>query len=192
MTKAEFLYYFHHARQVHQEPDYPLAKRGRDAAVLIPLLDYPDALHLILTERAHHLRHHPGQISFPGGGYEEQDRSLQDTACREAFEEIGLPREHVDIIGTLPAYRTISGYQITPVVAFVQPHFTYQIDSNEVASVFDVPLAHLMNKANHLVHYSERDGRRFPIYFIPWRERTIWGATAAILRNLAHHLHITT
>ncbi|WP_218353815.1 CoA pyrophosphatase [Alteromonas lipotrueiana] len=188
MNRREFLTRFHHLRQVTLEPDFPLAKPGRDAAVLIPLLEYPDGLHVLLTERAHHLRHHPGQISFPGGGFEPQDSSLFETAQREAMEEVGVPPEQVEVIGALPLYRTISGYQITPVVAFVSPNFTYDIDPNEVASVFDVPLAHLMNKQNHLIHHTSSLNTRFPIYFIPWQKRMIWGATAAILRNLSHHI----
>ncbi|WP_018981726.1 CoA pyrophosphatase [Salinimonas chungwhensis] len=188
MHKSEFINRFQHARAVHQEPDFPLTRRGRDAAVLIPMLDFPDGLHVLLTERAHHLRHHAGQISFPGGGYEAQDASLVDTALRESYEEVGLPPHHVEVIGALPNYRTISGYHIKPVIGFVEPSFEYQIDDNEVASVFDVPLSHLMEKNNHLVHHTTREGQRFPIYFIPWQNRMIWGATAAILRNLAHHL----
>ncbi len=188
MKRREFLSRFQHMRQVALEPDFPLAKPGRDAAVLIPLLEYPDGLHVLFTERAHHLRHHPGQISFPGGGFEPQDTSLFETAQREAMEEVGVPPSQVEVIGALPLYRTISGYQITPVVAFVTPDFAYDIDPNEVASVFDVPLAHLMNKTNHLTHQASRFNQSFPIYFIPWRERMIWGATAAILRNLSHHI----
>lgn len=188
MNKAEFISRFQHARQVSLEADYPLTRKGRDAAVLIPMLDYDNGLHVILTERAHHLRHHAGQISFPGGGYEPQDASLTETALREAFEEVGLPPSHVQVIGALPDYRTISGYHIKPVVGFVQPGFEYRIDPNEVASVFDVPLSHLMDKKNHLIHHMTRNQKQFPIYFIPWQERMIWGATAAILRNLAHHL----
>ena len=90
MTKAEFLRQFHHARTVWQEQDYPLRVKGRPAAVLIPLIDYGDSLSVLLTERAHHLKHHPGQISFPGGGVESQDAGVIDAALREAEEETGL------------------------------------------------------------------------------------------------------
>lgn len=188
MNKAEFLRRFQHVRTVTLEPDYPLTRRGRDAAVLIPLVEKSDGLHVMLTERAHHLRHHPGQISFPGGGFDNTDKNLLETAKREAREEVGLPDKNIQIVGSLPVYRTVSGYQITPVVGFIDPDFEYVLDANEVASVFDAPLAHVANKQNHMVHYSHRAGRTFPIYFIPWRQRMIWGATAAILRNLSHHL----
>ena len=188
MNKDEFLYRFHHFRSVHQEPDYPLPVKGRPASVLIPILQREDALEVIFTERSSHLRAHPGQISFPGGAREQQDTSASETALREAEEEIGLPRQAVNIVGRLPDYRTISGFVISPFIGFVSPGFDYRLDPNEVASVFTVPLAHLMNKRHHLTHYMYRNQQRFPIYFIPWGSRLIWGATAAIVRNLAHHL----
>jgi 8-oxo-dGTP pyrophosphatase MutT (NUDIX family) len=189
MTKAEFLNQFHHLRLPHLEPDFPLTKTGRPAAVLIPLVDYGTSLSVLLTERAHHLRHHPGQISFPGGAVEESDNTLFDAAMREADEEIGLPPSHVDIVGVLPRYRTVSGYEIAPVVGFVNPSFELKLDPNEVESAFEVPLAHVLNRKNHLIHKTHLNKRSFPIYFIPWQERMIWGATAAILRNLSHHIH---
>ncbi|QGX61899.1 CoA pyrophosphatase [Alteromonas mediterranea] len=189
MTRNEFLSQFHHFRQPHIEPDFPLQKTGRPAAVLIPLIDYGNSLRLLLTERAHHLKHHPGQISFPGGAVDSSDNTLFDAALREAEEEVGLPSSHVDVVGMLPRYRTISGYEIAPVVGFVNPDFTPVVDKNEVESVFEVPLAHVLNRKNHLVHTTHRDKKAFPIYFIPWQERMIWGATAAMLRNLSHHIH---
>ena len=189
MNRADFLRQFHHLRQTHREPDYPLKSRGRPAAVLIPLMDYGNELTVLLTERAHHLRHHPGQISFPGGAVDEVDNSVFDAALREAHEEIGMPSENVEIIGVLPNYRTVSGYQIAPVVGFVEPSFTPVIDPNEVESAFEVPLAHVPNRKNHLIHTARKGKRSSPIYFIPWNEHMIWGATAAILRNLSHHIH---
>ncbi len=189
MTKNEFIEQFHHLRVPHVEPDYPLSQTGRPAAVLIPLVDYGSELKVILTERAHHLKHHPGQISFPGGGVESSDENLFSTALREAQEEIGLPPMNVEVIGMLPSYRTISGYSIAPVVGFIDPNYTPRIDTNEVESAFEVPLAHLLNRKNHLVHTTHRRNRAFPIYFIPWQDKMIWGATAALLRNLSHHIH---
>ncbi len=188
MNKNDFLYHFHHFRRVTREPDYPLPVKGRPASVLIPMLQRDTGLDVIFTERSAHLRAHPGQISFPGGAREDADNSALDTALREAEEEIGLPRQAVDIVGQLPDYRTISGFVISPFIGFVSPDFEYRLDPNEVASVFTVPLAHLMDKKNHLTHFMYRNQQRFPIYFIPWQSRLIWGATAAIVRNLAHHL----
>ncbi|WP_338517579.1 CoA pyrophosphatase [Alteromonas gracilis] len=189
MTRNDFIAQFHHFRVPRVEPDYPLRKAGRPAAVLIPIVDYGNTLNVLLTERAYHLKHHPGQISFPGGGVEEQDATMFDAATREAHEEIGLPPENVDVIGMLPRYRTISGYEISPVVGFVNPNFNPIIDKNEVESAFEVPLAHVLDRKNHLIHTTHRNKQAFPIYFIPWKDKMIWGATAALLRNLSHHIH---
>ncbi|MCW8092271.1 CoA pyrophosphatase [Alteromonas sp. ASW11-130] len=188
MNKTEFIRRFHHIERVRSELDYPLAYSGRPAAVLVPLIDYKTELKVLLTERAHHLRHHAGQISFPGGGAEAEDTFPVGTALREAEEEIGLPPEHVQIMGALPNYRTISGYTIKPVIGIVKPDCELSLDKNEVASAFEVPLSYLMNRANHLTHHTHRHGQTFPIYFIPWNKHMIWGATAALLRNLSFHL----
>ena len=112
-----------------------------------------------------------------------------DAALREANEEIGIPKENVEVLGVLPHYRTISGYCIAPVVGFVEPTFTPVIDPNEVDSTFEVPLSHVLDRKNHLVHTAKKGNRSAPVYFIPWNENMIWGATAAILRNLSHHIH---
>ena len=189
MTRTEFLRQFHHLRQTHKEPDFPLKTEGRPAAVLIPLMDYGNELTLLLTKRARHLRHHPGQISFPGGAVDANDNTIFDAALREANEEIGMPKENVEVVGLLPDYRTISGYQIAPVVGLVEPSFTPVIDHNEVDSAFEVPLAHVLNRKNHLVHMARKGNRTSPVYFIPYNNHMIWGATAAIIRNLSHHIH---
>jgi 8-oxo-dGTP pyrophosphatase MutT (NUDIX family) len=156
--------------------------------VLMPLIMQGDGLQVLLTQRTEHLHDHAGQISFPGGRMEERDESMIDTALRESEEEIGLSRAHIDVIGTLPEYLTVSGYRVTPVVALVRPVARYQPDPYEVADVFEVPLQFLMNPANHEIRVwqSQEGARRF--YAIPYAERFIWGATAGMLRNLYHLL----
>ena len=119
------------------------------ASVLIPLVARPEGLTMLLTRRTDHLSTHAGQISFPGGRAEEVDSSPVDTALREEQEEIGLARRHVEIIGQLPDYLTGTGYHVTPVVGLLTPPFALTADAGEVAEIFEVPLAHLMNGANH-------------------------------------------
>lgn len=164
--------------------------RLRRAAVLVPLVERPEGLSVLLTRRTDHLSSHAGQISFPGGRAEELDSSPIETALREAEEEIGLHRRHVEIIGVLPEHVTISAYRVTPVVALLQPPFTLQADPGEVAEIFEVPLEFLMSGANHerrSVALPDGGGtRRF--YAMPYKDYFIWGATAAMLRNLYHFL----
>ncbi len=166
------------------------AGKVTQAAVLIPLLMKEEGLSVLLTQRTNHLHDHAGQISFPGGRMDPQDRSPHDTALRESEEEIGLRPKSVEIIGNLPQYLTVSGYSVTPVVALVQPQAEYALDSFEVADVFDVPLQFLMNPANHQVRVWQSDlgSRRF--YSMPYQNRFIWGATAGMLRNLYHLLKV--
>lgn len=160
------------------------------AAVLIPVLKKSAGLSILLTQRTDHLHDHAGQISFPGGRMDPGDRDLYETALRESQEEIGLEPERVEIIGALPEYLTVSGYRVTPVVALVEPQPHYPADEFEVADVFDVPLAFLMDPANHEVRvWVGEDGRR-RFYAMPYQDRFIWGATAGMLRNLYHFLKI--
>ncbi|MBU2976920.1 CoA pyrophosphatase [Alteromonas sp. C1M14] len=189
MTKSEFLQRFHHLRSVRPEADFSVTTPTRNAAVLVPLVDYPNGLQVLFTQRAKHLRHHPGEISFPGGGEEHTDRSLVETALRETQEEVGIPSENIEVIGALPPYRTISGYSMTPIVGVVRAGVALTLDKNEVDSAFEVPLSFLIDRRNHLIHHSTNTQTPFPIYFMPWQDKMIWGATAAIIRNLSHHLH---
>ena len=163
------------------------------ASVLVPLVQRPDGLKVLLTRRTDHLRDHAGQISFPGGRAEEADADAVATALREAEEEVGLPRDVVDVIGSLPHYTTVTNYVVTPVVALVQPPFVLRLDSFEVAEAFEVPLAFLMTPAHHQRHEFELQGQRRQFLSMPWeaegedggtRRYFIWGATAAMLRNL--------
>ena len=158
------------------------------AAVLIPLVQRPEGLSLLLTRRTDHLRQHAGQISFPGGRVEPEDDGPVATALRETEEEIGLSREFIHVIGQLPIYSTVTAFQVTPVVALVEPGFTLKLDDFEVAEAFEVPLAFLMSPAHHRHHRFEFAGSERRFLSMPWqgpeREYFIWGATAAMLRNL--------
>ncbi len=158
------------------------------AAVLLPLVQRETGLNLLLTRRTDHLRDHAGQISFPGGRVEPEDDGPVATALRETEEEIGLSRQHIEIIGQLPVYSTVTAFQVTPVVGLVEPEFTLQLDDFEVAEAFEVPLAFLMNPAHHRHHRFEFAGSERRFLSMPWqggeREYFIWGATAAMLRNL--------
>jgi 8-oxo-dGTP pyrophosphatase MutT (NUDIX family) len=156
--------------------------------VLIPLVERPDGLTLLLTQRTAHLTDHPGQISFPGGRAEEYDANPIDTALREAEEEIGLARTHVDILGALPLYYTGTGYIVTPVVGLVRPPFELRADPDEVAEIFEVPLAFLMDGLNHQRLSAQLPSGRRRFYAMPYEHYYIWGATAGMLRNLFHFL----
>lgn len=160
------------------------------AAVLIPLIEKKENdLWVMLTRRATHLHDHGGQISFPGGRVDLMDSSRIETALREMEEEVGIGREKIEILGTLPEYRTTTGYRITPVVAVVRPPFTVKIDPMEVAEVFEVPFSYLMTAENYQrrrIDLPEIKGRT--IYTVPYKEYMIWGATAEMLRNLFHFM----
>jgi 8-oxo-dGTP pyrophosphatase MutT (NUDIX family) len=155
----------------------------RPAAVLIPVIDRPQPT-VLLTQRAAHLNDHAGQISFPGGKIDTTDASPLDTALREADEEVGLKREFIDPIGYLDLYGTSFGFRILPTVARVRPGFTLRVNASEVDDAFEVPLAFLMNPANHQLHSKEFRGMERFYYAMPYGERYIWGATAGILRVL--------
>ena len=161
----------------------------RPAAVLIPVVARPEGPTILLTQRAEALSRHPGQIAFPGGRIEPSDTSPLDAALREAEEEVGLTREAVTPLGYLDPYFTGSGYRILPVVAIVTPPFALVLDPGEVAEAFEVPAEFLMDPVNHLWQERERDGRPRGYYAMPFGTRYIWGATAAILRNLYDRLY---
>ena len=158
------------------------------ASVLFPLVPRENGLFVLLTQRTDHLRDHPGQISFPGGRVEPEDASPVHTALREAREEIGLAAEHVDVIGFLPDYCTITGYRVTPVVAIVMPPFTLTPDAEEVAHIFEVPFDFLMDPVNHQEHAIMREGKPRRFVAMPYGDYFIWGATAGIIKSLQRAL----
>jgi 8-oxo-dGTP pyrophosphatase MutT (NUDIX family) len=159
------------------------------AAVLIPLVAREQGVTVMLTQRTAHLYDHAGQISFPGGRIEDSDASPVAAALREAQEETGLGEEWVDVLGTMPPYLTATGFSITPVVSLVRPGFALAPDTFEVAEVFEVPLSFIANPDNHRLHRVELpDGRVRQFYSMPWGGYFIWGATAAMLRNLYYLL----
>jgi 8-oxo-dGTP pyrophosphatase MutT (NUDIX family) len=161
----------------------------RPAAVLVPVVDHPQPT-VLLTQRSAHLNDHAGQISFPGGKIDATDASPLDTALREAEEEIGLGREFVDPIGYLDLYGTSFGFRILPTVARVRPGFKLRVNHAEVDDAFEVPLAFLMDPANHQVHSREFRGMERSYYAMPFAERYIWGATAGILRVLYERIYL--
>ncbi len=172
-------------------------REPRPAAVLVPLVERDEGLHVLLTRRTEHLRDHAGQVSFPGGRIEAADADPAAAALREAAEEVGLAPERVEVIGHLPTYTTVTHYVVTPVVGLVKPPFDLVPDPGEVAEAFEVPLAFLMTPAHHRRHVFHWDGGARQFLSMPWRGPTpggggreyfIWGATAAMLRNLYHFL----
>lgn len=192
MTESEFIFAFNQPWRVARDAGEPFPSANRPAAVLI-CLNPTDDVSVLFTTRARHLKHHAGQISFPGGKMEDNDLHLIDTAEREAQEEIGLDRGLLTTIGAMPRYRTISGFAVTPIVSKLTEPVCIDkdltIDPNEVEDVFSVPLAYLMDEKNYFIHYIQRGPIHFPVYYIPYENRTIWGATAGILAHLKDHIN---
>jgi 8-oxo-dGTP pyrophosphatase MutT (NUDIX family) len=156
----------------------------REASVLVPLVDRPEGLTVIFTQRTAHLTAHAGQISFPGGRMETYDRSPEDTALRETEEEIGLPRDRIETLGRLDTYVTRTGFRVTPVVGLVRPPIELVPDPTEVAEVFEVPLTFILDPSNPQRHSRDFMGAERHFYVFPYQQRYIWGATAGMLVNL--------
>ena len=153
----------------------------RPAAVLVPIVNRPAGLQVLLTQRSADLPDHPGQISFPGGRIEPADASPAAAALREATEEVGLPADRVSILGHLADYETVTGYRVTPVVGWLEPPFDLAPDPVEVADVFEVPLAFILDPGHQERHFRMLGALRRDFWAIPYEDRYIWGATAAML-----------
>jgi len=196
MNRTEFFFRFNLKQHNDSCHTYQHHAPLKPAAVLIALFDNSkednkyssDGLQVLLTKRASHLKHHPSQISFPGGKAELTDTDLIHTALREAQEEIGLDPDTVTVIGQLPSYEIISGYQVTPIVAIIESVQAYQKDDNEVDEIFHVPLQHFLQDENHHSIDSYRNGRRHNVHFYPYRHYNIWGATAAMMKDLVNRI----
>lgn len=162
----------------------------REAAVLVPIVieDRPEPA-LILTKRSSALKHHPGQIAFPGGKVDPGDADVVAAALREGQEEIALDPMHVDVLGKLPPHETVTGFNVTPVVGLISPLFTPEPDVREVAEVFEVPLSHVLNPQNYLIESRRWRGQHRYFFTVPWGPYYVWGATARMLRALADRMN---
>jgi len=154
---------------------------GKPAAVLLLVVNHAGDPTVVFTQRTAHLADHAGQISFPGGRVEEGDGTPEHTALREAEEEVGITPNRVEILGRLPDYHTGTGYRVTPIVGWAEPPLTYRPDPHEVADVFEVPLAFLLDSGNHRYESAFFKGRMRNYWAMPYGERFIWRDTAGLL-----------
>ena len=159
------------------------------AAVLVAVVDHR-APTVILTERPKSMRKHPGQISFPGGRIDPEDDDAVAAALREAEEEIALPRDSVDVVGAADLYRTVTGFEVTPIVGVVPPGLSLTPQPGEVAAMFEAPLHYLLDPRHQIVRTVQWQGLERSYYEIDWQGRRIWGATAAMIVNLSRRLEL--
>ena len=170
---------------LNPETVLPAGRKLRPAGVLVPISLTRQGPRLILTKRSSALKHHPGQIAFPGGKQDETDRDVTATALREAHEEIGLPSDLPRVLGHLPVHETVTSFAVTPVVAILEQDFDPVAEPGEVDEVFSVPLAHVLNPANYVIESRRWRGQRRYYFAVPYGPYYIWGATARMLRGLA-------
>lgn len=163
----------------------PEGRRLRPAGVLVPIEIRDGVAHIWLTKRSSALKHHPGQVAFPGGKQDDGDVDITAAALREASEEIGLPSHHVDVLGHMPSHETVTGFIVTPVVAHVTHPFRPIPEAGEVEEIFTVPLAHVMNPERFSIQARHWRGTKRRYYTVPFGPYYVWGATARILRALA-------
>ena len=178
-----------HPAALADDPDFaryrhPPEREVTAAAVLVPLINRPQGVTVLFTQRTAHLHDHAGQISFPGGRVDEGDADRIATALREAAEETGIPSHTVEVVGELPEYDIPSGFRVTPVVGWIEPPVALALDPFEVAEVFEVPLAFFLDPANHERRSDEINSRKRHYYVMPYEGRNIWGATAGMLYTL--------
>jgi 8-oxo-dGTP pyrophosphatase MutT (NUDIX family) len=166
----------------------PAGRKLRPAGVLVPVIETSDGAEVLLTKRSSRLKHHPGQIAFPGGKQDDGDADVTAAALREAEEEVGLPRGHVEVLGTLPTHETVTGFLMTPVIGWIDRDFDIRPEPGEVAEVFRVPLAHVTDAGLFTVQSRRWRGTRRHYYTVPFGPYYIWGATARILRGLAQRM----
>jgi 8-oxo-dGTP pyrophosphatase MutT (NUDIX family) len=197
--RARILRRFEGTQPHHEPTDWRLlsvdAERGRRlqqqipanpvaAAVLVPLVDRPEGLTVLLTQRASQMAQHAAQVSFPGGRLEESDPDVAHAALREAQEEIGLDPGHVRVFGYLPDHLVISGFRVTPVLSLVTPPFSLELNPAEVAEAFEVPVSHIFDSKNHKARLRRVGDEDMLLFDLPWNEHNIWGATAGMLMTL--------
>ncbi len=167
------------------------------AAVLVPIIPYEDGARVLFIRRAEHLSRHSGQIAFPGGRVDPidkmddkmNDRTIANAALRETEEEIGITAKSIEVLGYSDAYETFTGYCVVPVIGFVQPGYQLTLNPSEVAHAFEVPLAYLMDRANHLIESRVFFGQERFFYSMSYQAYYIWGATAGMIQKLSERIY---